>query len=109
MEIPEQVTDHSIGHFAVLIESLDGQEWMFYKTTHPTKARQLAMTKCETLRVLRVIMITKGQYETGMHNLKILNDKRNTVSRRKMASRAETERRKKYSQAQNRKARTQTA
>lgn len=103
------MTDHSIGHFAVLIESLDGQEWMFYKTTHPTKARQLAMTKCETLRVLRVIMITKGQYETGMHNLKILNDKRNTVSRRKMASRAETERRKNYTQAQNRKARKQTA
>jgi hypothetical protein len=109
MGIPEQVTDHSIGHFAVLIESLDGQEWMFYKTTHPTKARQLAMTKCETLRVLRVIMITKGQYETGMHNLKILNDKRNTVSRRKMASRAETQRRKNYNQAQNRKARKQTA
>jgi hypothetical protein len=56
-----------------------------------------------------VIMITKGQYETGMHNLKILNDKRNTVSRRKMASRAETERRKNYTQAQNRKARKQTA
>ena len=109
MEIPEQVTDHSIGHFAVLIENLDGQEWLFYKTTHPTKARELAMTKCDTLQVLRVIMITKGQYETGVHNLKILNDKRNAVSRRKMASRAETQRRKNYSQAQNRKARTQNA
>jgi hypothetical protein len=109
MGTPEQVTDHSIGHFAVLIENLDGQEWMFYKTTHPTKARQLAMTKCETLRVLRVIMITKGQYETGMHNLKVLNDKRNTPTKRKIASRAEMERRKNYKQAQNRKARKQTA
>jgi hypothetical protein len=54
-------------------------------------------------------MITKGQYETGMHNLKVLNDKRNTPTKRKIASRAEMERRKNYTQAQNRKARKQTA
>ena len=109
MELREQVTDHSVGHFAVLIETLEGREWMFYKTTHPTKARQLAMTKCDTLKVLKVVMITKGQYETGMHNLKILNKKRNTPTQTKIASRAEMERRKRYQQDQNRKARKQTA
>ena len=52
------------------------------------------MMRQETVRVCRIIMITKSQYETGVHNLKILEEKKMAKPKLECASRGEFNRRK---------------
>ena len=85
--------DHSIGYFAVLGETPTRREWLFYKAPYPDRARQMAMLKQDVVDVVKVIMITKTQYQTGLDNLKAIEDKKATISKKECASRLEFKRR----------------
>jgi hypothetical protein len=87
-------SDHTIGYFAVLGETATRREWLFYKAPYPDRARQMAMLRQDVVDVVKVIMITKTQYQNGVDNLKAIEQKKNNASKKECASRLEFQRRK---------------
>lgn len=71
--------DTMYGYFAVEVITITKNVWSFYRTTSPAKARTAALAKNCALEVTRVVMITKTQYETGLHNLEILEKRRHAA------------------------------
>ena len=86
--------DHTIGYFAVLGETATRREWLFYKAPYPDRARQMAMLRQDVVDVVKVIMITKTQYQNGVDNLKAIEQNKNNASKKECASRLEFQRRK---------------
>ncbi len=89
-----EITDHSIGYFAVLGETATRREWLFYKAPYPDRARQMAMLRQDVVDVQKVVMITKTQYQNGVDNLKAMESKKNNSNKKECASRLEFQRRK---------------
>lgn len=87
-------SDHTIGYFAVLGETATRREWLFYKAPYPDRARQMAMLRQDVVDVVKVIMITKTQYQNGVDNLKAIEQNKNNASKKECASRLEFQRRK---------------
>ena len=87
-------SDHTIGYFAVLGETATRREWLFYKAPYPDRARQMAMLRQDVVDVVKVIMITKTQYQNGVDNLKAIEQMKNNASKKECASRLEFQRRK---------------
>lgn len=98
--------DYTIGYFAVLGETATRREWFFYKAPYPDRARQMAMLRQDIVDVVKVIMITKTQYQTGLDNLKAIEKKKNNSSKKECASRLEFKRRKDREQNAKRRQKT---
>jgi len=54
----------------------------------------MAMLRQDVVDVVKVIMITKTQYQNGVNNLKAMEDKKNNSNKKECASRLEFQRRK---------------
>ena len=54
----------------------------------------MAMLRQDVVDVQKVVMITKTQYQNGVDNLKAMESKKNSTSKKECASRLEFKRRK---------------
>ena len=67
----------------------------------------MAMLRQDVIDVVKVIMITKTQYQNGVDNLKAMESKKNNISKKECASRLEFKRRKDREQNAKRRRKTE--